>query len=447
MKMTKKQLLGAITINFFLLAMTILPVFAQEEGTPETFDDKELTGWEKSPEAVVTEGTLSIGAGNTAMKIGDFFNFEVDFDMKITGTDGIVFFRYCMGEGNDYALIFFADRIVIEKVSNGTPQDLASAEWEGFSGEWTNVKLSYSNQQHTLTIDQESVLTAQEDGDPHQSGPVAFFVDGGLNANFDNFLLTPIEGAQLPAESPEQETAAVESTPATAPTQTSALESLLAQFTASRGDPLELTTTAINLVLSALFAYILSRVYIHWGSALSNRRRFAANFILITVTTTFIILVVRSSIALSLGLVGALSIVRFRAAIKEPEELAYLFFAIGIGIGLGDNQRLITALSLALIILVIAISRLLRGRAIDFNLHLTVSSREPDKVDLEDVSETLRKHTVQSRLMRTDENKSSLEASYLVEFRDEKQFMDARKALQSLSDAIEITFLDNKGIG
>jgi len=227
----------------------------------------------------------------------------------------------------------------------------------------------------------------------------------------------------------------------------SGLEGLLAQFTANRGNPLELTTAAINLVLSALFAYILSRVYIHWGSALSNRRRFAANFILITVTTTFIILVVRSSIALSLGLVGALSIVRFRAAIKEPEELAYLFFAIGIGIGLGDNQRLITVLSLALIILVIALARILRGRAVDFNLHLTVSSSNPGKVDLEDVSTTLRKNTVQSRLMRTDENKQTVEASYLVEFRNEAQFLAARKALQALSDTIEITFLDNKGIG
>lgn len=138
---------------------------------------------------------------------------------------------------------------------------------------------------------------------------------------------------------------------------------------------------------------------------------------------------------------------RFRAAIKEPEELAYLFFAIGIGIGLGDNQRLITALSLALVVLVIAISRLMRGHGADFNLHLTVASSNPSKVDLEAISDTLRSHTVQSRLMRTDENKKSLEASFLVEFRNSAQFMAAKKALQALSDNIEITFLDNKGIG
>ena len=63
---------------------------------------------------------------------------------------------------------------------------------------------------------------------------------------------------------------------------------------------------------------------------------------LLAVTTMFIITVVKSSLALSLGLVGALSIVRFRAAIKEPEELTYLFFAISIGLGLGADQRVVT---------------------------------------------------------------------------------------------------------
>jgi len=447
MKMKIKNIMYSALSTCLILGLVVMPVWAQEEGTPETFDDNELSGWETSPEAVVTDGTLSIGPGNTAMKIGEYFNFEAQFDMKMTGSDGIFFFRYCMGDGNDYALLFFPERIVIEKISDGNPSELASTEWGGFSGEWTSVELTYSNLQHSLVIDGQATLSAEEDGEPHQGGPVGFFVEGGLNANFDNFLLKPIEGAQPPTESPEQGEVMIETAPTTAPTQSSTLESFLAQFSANRGDPLELTTAAINLILSALFAYILSRVYIHWGSALSNRRRFAANFILITVTTTFIILVVRSSIALSLGLVGALSIVRFRAAIKEPEELAYLFFAIGIGIGLGDNQRLITVLSLSLIILAIAIARLMRGRAIDFNLHLTVVSSNPGKVDLEAVSDTLRTNAVQSRLMRTDENKSSLEASYLVEFRNEAQFLAARKALQGLSDSIEITFLDNKGIG
>src|SRR6056300_1641973 len=65
----------------------------------------------------------------------------------------------------------------------------------------------------------------------------------------------------------------------------------------------------------------------------------------ICLTTLLVISVVKSSLALSLGLVGALSIVRFRTPIKEPEELAYLFVSIAVGLGLGANQRLATVAS------------------------------------------------------------------------------------------------------
>ena len=61
------------------------------------------------------------------------------------------------------------------------------------------------------------------------------------------------------------------------------------------------------------------------------------------------------SLALSLGLVGALSIVRFRAAIKEPEELVYLFLVIGLGLAFGSNQFAVgfSLLSISLIVIFI----------------------------------------------------------------------------------------------
>ena len=74
----------------------------------------------------------------------------------------------------------------------------------------------------------------------------------------------------------------------------------------------------------------------------------------IILTTILIISIVKSSLALSLGLVGALSIVRFRTPIKEPEELAYLFISIAIGLGLGANQVLATVIS-SLFILILMI--------------------------------------------------------------------------------------------
>ena len=84
-------------------------------------------------------------------------------------------------------------------------------------------------------------------------------------------------------------------------------------------------------------------------------------FPLLTLVTTGVIAVVKASLALSLGLVGALSIVRFRAAIKEPEELVYLFLCISIGLALGAEQPDI-AIAIALIATVFIIGMGLIGR-------------------------------------------------------------------------------------
>jgi hypothetical protein len=236
------------------------------------------------------------------------------------------------------------------------------------------------------------------------------------------------------------------SPPETAPATQAQPAGFLEEFFSSQASQLELTTFLINLILAAICAYVLSLVYIHWGTSLSNRRKFASNFMLMTITTTFIILVVRSSVALSLGLVGALSIVRFRTAVKEPEELAYLFFAIGIGIGLGDNQRLITLLALAAGIVILGLMRLFRRPDVDVNLHLTVASRNPGQVDIDGIMNALRPHVSKMKLLRFDENPESLEAGFLVEFRKGTDLGQARDALKALSETLEITFMDNKGI-
>jgi hypothetical protein len=167
---------------------------------------------------------------------------------------------------------------------------------------------------------------------------------------------------------------------------------------------------------------------------------------LLTVTTTFIILVVRSSVALSLGLVGALSIVRFRAAVKEPEELAFLFFAISLGIGLGDNQRLITLLTLVVGIVVMGLLRLFRNTKSDINLHLTVASKNPGKVELDQITAVLDKHCSKIKLLRFDETAEVLETSYVIEFKRVSDLSKAKAELQTLSPSLDISFLDNRGI-
>ncbi len=103
---------------------------------------------------------------------------------------------------------------------------------------------------------------------------------------------------------------------------------------------------------------------------------------MLAVTTMIIITIVKSSLALSLGLVGALSIVRFRSAIKEPEELTYLFLTIAIGLGFGADQRLATIIGFAFLTLfLIGKSMLGKGNGENYqSVILTLTANDPEKI-------------------------------------------------------------------
>ncbi len=107
------------------------------------------------------------------------------------------------------------------------------------------------------------------------------------------------------------------------------------------------------ILLSLILAYLIKTTYIKVSSSLNDKEHFSETFIPLAIITTLVITVVKFSLALSLGLVGALSIVRFRAAIKEPEELVYLFFIIGIGLANGANQFAISIIATLITIIIL----------------------------------------------------------------------------------------------
>ena len=221
------------------------------------------------------------------------------------------------------------------------------------------------------------------------------------------------------------------------------LESFL---TASRAN-IPMLGFIINIILSALLATVLSWVYTKYGNSLSNRKQFGRNFLLITMTTMLIISIVKSSLALSLGLVGALSIIRFRAAIKEPEELSYLFLTIGIGLGLGADQAAITLIAVIIIIAIVILAKKISGKFQDNqNLHLTIRSDNAKKISIDAILGILKKNCDVVDLRRLDETKEILEVSFMIEIRDFNQLNKAKNEIQKLNETLTITFLDNKGI-
>lgn len=130
---------------------------------------------------------------------------------------------------------------------------------------------------------------------------------------------------------------------------------------------------AWSLLASGLVATYLRWLYRICSGTMSNPQDVSKVFPLLTIVTTAVIVVVRSSLALSLGMVGALSIVRFRSAIKEPEELVYLFLCIAVGLSLGADQPALAFTLVAVASLFALSSRFLQSRKQRRNVLLTIS--------------------------------------------------------------------------
>lgn len=103
-----------------------------------------------------------------------------------------------------------------------------------------------------------------------------------------------------------------------------------------------LSDFALSLALLILITYLVKLLYIKRARTISDKEYFASFFIIWTVSIFLIISVIKTSVVLSLGMVGALSIVRFRNAIKDTEQIMFLLFLIAIAMALASNQYIYT---------------------------------------------------------------------------------------------------------
>tara|TARA_Y100000589_G_scaffold87961_1_gene82192 strand:+ start:4576 stop:5286 length:711 start_codon:yes stop_codon:yes gene_type:complete len=180
----------------------------------------------------------------------------------------------------------------------------------------------------------------------------------------------------------------------------------------------------INILIGMLIAILLKYTYDKYESVSQFNRSLSNNFIPLTLITVFIISVVKSSLALSLGLVGALSIVRFRTAIKDPTELIYLFFCIAIGLGLGANLAFYTVSISAIILLVIILRKIFfnKDKLIVNNMFLEIEIND-NQNNLSIMMKELTKYTSFVSLVRHDyENgknlvslKATFESTYFID--------------------------------
>ena len=220
----------------------------------------------------------------------------------------------------------------------------------------------------------------------------------------------------------------------------------LKEFIANQSVEVSLSTFAANLIFAAFLSYLLSLLYERFGQSLSNRKLFSKNLISLTMTTMLVISIVKSSLALSLGLVGALSIVRFRAAIKEPEELVYLFLAISIGLGFGANQGVVTTLAFVIISGMVVLTNLNKKSVGYQNLHLSVSCEGGQKLELNHVVKIIDENCSKVILKRFDDHQNMFQAIFLVEIDTIEELEKIKNKLQETNETVRITYMENKGI-
>lgn len=198
----------------------------------------------------------------------------------------------------------------------------------------------------------------------------------------------------------------------------------------------------LNIFVVAILVTLLRLFYIRFGNAISNRRKFASNFLPLALGTLLIIMIVKSSIALSLGLVGALSIVRFRAAIKDPEELTYLFIVIGIGLAGGANQPVLAVVAFTLILLLLYINKKITGAVAFHQEDLMFVNISTDINDLEKIGALLNQTFSYVELKRMDTLETGLDLSFICKAESLQQLSEAKNKLTALSPLTRISVVD-----
>lgn len=202
----------------------------------------------------------------------------------------------------------------------------------------------------------------------------------------------------------------------------------LEEFSAiSVGDML--TAIALSFVLSLFIVYIYKITY----SGVCFNRNFAACLIMISMVTSVVILVITSNVVLSLGMVGALSIVRFRTAVKEPSDTAFLFWAIATGIICGAGYTTIAILASVLLgLLFVAVH--VFGSKIKSDSYLVVARYE-ESCDFERKIATLPGFTVKNKTM------SGKFTEMVVEIRLDEKGMKKLSALRNEPGVHEISMM------
>ncbi|WP_339138276.1 MAG: DUF4956 domain-containing protein [Candidatus Electrothrix sp. GW3-4] len=206
---------------------------------------------------------------------------------------------------------------------------------------------------------------------------------------------------------------------------------------------LDLLPTCFNFLLCVAMSFVIRYFYLKRSFSLTGKHHIASVLPLLSSVVFIVIVIVKSSLALSLGLVGALSIVRFRTPIKEPEELVYLFLAISVGLGYAAGHSLITSLLtiLTLAMTYLWLSNRKEGEVLEYNI---VVNWVDDSFTLTFLAEILSNHSRSIKLIRFDSGGTGKTAVLLLSPEKEIELSDVIQEMNKFDPSATVSFYEAK---
>ena len=193
-------------------------------------------------------------------------------------------------------------------------------------------------------------------------------------------------------------------------------DSSLSEYFQSQFEKLTPWQIVLGLALGCIVGLIIAFVYKRCYRGVLYSPTFAMTLMMLTLITTPVVMCIKSDIALSMGMVGALSIVRFRTAVKDPMDTAYMFWALTMGILLGAElyvHALMVVLVISIILFLMSFLHLGKGNAYLLVVHY-------DDYAEQDITQLLRRTVKQRKLRSKTVTRSGAEMTVEVRL-DSKQ--------------------------
>ena len=206
-------------------------------------------------------------------------------------------------------------------------------------------------------------------------------------------------------------------------------------FSSQTITPASWLTIVFSLVLAFAVGLFIAFVYRKNYRGVMYSNNFVLTLVMMTLITCPVVMCIKESIQLSMGMVGALSIVRFRTAVKEPLDTAYMFWALTMGILLGAGQFFLTAVTVVGIAILLTV--LVRIQSGKLNSYLLV-------VRMADGSEKAVAQAVNglkfSRLKSKTISAAGVEATYEIRVEKHDSFLNKVNAIPGVQDAALVAY-------